>query len=66
MENTISKPSEKRPGRAKLIWAFLRGARAMFLLCMLCAALSALSDMITPQIIRAAVMDSREMKDGLP
>lgn len=55
MENTISKPSEKRPGRAKLIWAFLRGARAMFLLCMLCAALSALSDMITPQIIRVAV-----------
>lgn len=38
-----------------LIWRFLKGSKIYFVLSMLTAALTALSDMITPQIIRAAV-----------
>lgn len=41
--------------RSRLIRFFLRGSMKWFILCMLCAALSALADMITPQIIRVAV-----------
>ena len=33
----------------------MKGSRSFFLLCMLCAALSAFADMITPQIIRVTV-----------
>ena len=46
---------EPRKGRGKLIMRFLKGSKAFFLLCMICAALSALADMITPQIIRVTV-----------
>lgn len=45
-------PSVKK---AALIWRFLRGSKGLFVLSMLMAALTALADMITPQIIRAAV-----------
>lgn len=38
-----------------LIWRFLRGSKGFFVLSMLAAAMTALADMITPQIIRAAV-----------
>ena len=51
-ENT---PAKARPGRGRLIWSFLRGSRLFFLICMVCAALSALADMISPQIIRVAI-----------
>ena len=44
-----------RSARAGLIWRFLKGSKLFFLICMLCAALSALADMITPQIIRVTV-----------
>ncbi len=50
MEQTISK-TEKRA----LLMRFLRGSKGLFLLSMLCAALSALADMLSPQIIRVAV-----------
>ena len=39
----------------RLIWRFLKGSRGFFVLCMLCAAVSALADMVTPQIIRVAI-----------
>ncbi len=39
----------------KLIWRFLKGSKTMFVLSILLAALTALTDMVTPQIIRAAV-----------
>ena len=57
MESVIQQqPTPKnRPGRGKLILFFLKGSKAMFLLCMICAAVSALADMITPQIIRVTV-----------
>lgn len=38
-----------------LLWRFLRGSRRYFLLSILCAGVTALTDMIQPQIIRAAV-----------
>ena len=46
---------KRRPGRLKLVWRFLKGSRFMFLMCMVSAAVSALADMINPQIIRVAV-----------
>ena len=46
---------QPRKGRGKLILRFLKGSKAFFILCMVCAALSALADMITPQIIRVTV-----------
>ena len=46
---------QPRKGRGKLILRFLKGSKAFFILCMICAALSALADMITPQIIRVTV-----------
>ncbi|MBQ8312645.1 MAG: ABC transporter ATP-binding protein [Clostridia bacterium] len=39
----------------KLIWRFLKGSKVMFVASILLAALTALTDMVTPQIIRAAV-----------
>ena len=46
---------QPRKGRGKLIWRFLKGSKTFFILCMVCAAISALADMITPQIIRVTV-----------
>lgn len=49
---------EKQPksvSRASLIWRFLKGSKLLFLLSIILTALMALTDMITPQIIRAAV-----------
>ena len=45
----------KKESRGRLIWRFLKGSRAFFIICMICAALSALADMITPQIVRVTV-----------
>jgi len=44
-----------RSARAGLIWRFLKGSKFFFLICMVCAALSTLADMVTPQIIRVTV-----------
>jgi len=38
-----------------LLWGFLKGSRALFLLSMLSAGLSTLADMLSPQIVRTAV-----------
>ena len=56
MENiqTAQEPA-RRPGRKQLIMRFLKGSKAFFIICMICAAVSALADMITPQIIRITV-----------
>ena len=50
MNDTISKTFKRR-----LLWRFLKGSRALFLLSMLCAALSALADMLSPQIVCVTV-----------
>ncbi len=55
MNRKRKKKTEARTDRSGLIWHFLKGSRGFFLLCMLCAAVSALADMITPQIIGVAV-----------
>ena len=44
-----------RSARAGLIWKFLKGSKTFFLICMICAAVSALADMVTPQIVRVTV-----------
>ncbi len=41
--------------KAGLIWRFLKGSKALFIISIAMASLTALADMITPQIIRAAV-----------
>lgn len=41
--------------KAALIWKFLHGSRAMFAVGILFSAITALADMLNPQIIRAAV-----------
>ena len=50
MNETPSKTYSRR-----LFWRFLDGSRALFLLSMTAAALSALADMLSPQIVRLAV-----------
>lgn len=46
---------KKQSGNGRMIWGFLRGSKALFLLSMLSSALAALADMVSPQIVRAAV-----------
>ena len=55
--NQEKKKKQRKPGsdRRELIWRFLKGSRGFFLLCMGCAVVSALAEMVTPQIIRVAV-----------
>ncbi len=55
METNKTPEQQPRPGRGKLILQFLKGSKGFFLLCMVCAAVSALADMVTPQIIRVTV-----------
>ncbi len=46
---------QPRKGRGKLILHFLKGSKALFLLCMACSALASLAEMIIPQIIRISI-----------
>lgn len=54
MENSVK---NEAPGysRAGLIWRFLKGSKRYFALAVLSAAVTALADMIDPQIVRMAV-----------
>ena len=54
MEQTKKTTIEKRRERA-LLWRFLRGSKGWFLISMVSAAIAALCDMVTPQIVRTAV-----------
>ena len=54
-KKTTPDQTHPRKGRGKLIWQFLKGSKALFILCMCCAALSALAEMVIPQIIRVTV-----------
>ena len=51
---TVKKNNDARK-KAALIWRFLKGCRILFLISILSAVVTALADMVTPQIIRAAV-----------
>ena len=55
MEDYMTEKKEPTVRKAALIWRFLQGSKGMFVISMLMAAITALADMITPQIIRAAV-----------
>jgi len=46
---------ENKQNKARLLWRFLKGSKLLFLMSILSAAVTALADMINPQIIRAAV-----------
>ena len=46
---------QPRKGRGKLIWRFLKGSKALFVLCMVCSAVASLGEMIIPQIIRITI-----------
>ncbi len=54
-KKTTPDQTQPRKGRGKLNWQFLKGSKALFILCMCCAALSALAEMVIPQIIRVTV-----------
>ena len=54
MEQTKKTKTEKQRERT-LLWRFLRGSKGWFLISMVSAAAAALCDMVTPQIVRAAV-----------
>lgn len=45
----------EKKAKLRLLWEFLRGSKRYFLLAILSAAVTALADMLNPQIIRAAV-----------
>ena len=47
-----------------LLWRFLKGAKRYFLVTVLAAGITALADMIQPQIIRAAVDCALGGKEG--
>ena len=56
-----------KQSKAALIWRFLKGSKGMFVLSMLMASLTALADMITPQIFRVTVdnvIGPNPMEDG--
>ena len=49
------KRSHKNDGSLRLIWNFLKGSKAFFVISIVSAALNALMDMLSPQIIRMTV-----------
>ena len=49
---------------ASLLWRFLKGSKRYFLASILCAGVTALADMLQPQIIRAAVDCAIGGKEG--
>jgi len=52
---TKNMTKENKQNKARLLWRFLKGSKLLFLMSILSAAVTALADMINPQIIRAAV-----------
>ena len=62
METTEKSPQKQRD--LSLLWQFLKGAKRYFLVTVLAAGVTALADMLQPQIIRAAVDCALGGKDG--
>ena len=52
---TKKKTKEEKSFQRKLLWRFLKGSKLFFIISMLTAAVAALADMVSPQIIRMAV-----------
>ncbi len=55
MENTITEKKGNNKKKVQLVLFFIKGAKRYFVLSILMAGLSAYADMLTPQIIRAAI-----------
>ena len=55
MQQEVKNTPEVKTNKAALIWRFLKGSKLMFVISIVMAATMALADMLTPQIIRAAV-----------
>ena len=53
--NTMDTPNTLKKEKLSLLWHFLKGSKRYFLISILSAAVTALADMLQPQIIRAAV-----------
>jgi len=60
----ISKQETSNKETVSLLWQFLKGAKRFFLVGILAAGVTALADMIQPQIIRAAVDCALGGKEG--
>ena len=58
------KHTSSRQTTARLLWKFLEGSKRFFLASIFCAGVTALADMIQPQIIRAAVDCAIGGKEG--
>lgn len=56
--------SQQKREKLSLLWQFLKGAKRYFLATVLAAAVTALADMLQPQIIRAAVDCALGGKEG--
>ena len=56
--------SPQKREKLSLLWQFLKGAKRYFLVTVLAAAVTALADMLQPQIIRAAVDCALGGKEG--
>ncbi len=54
MVNSMRKKEKKQYNR-RLLWQFLRGSRLLFAISMAASAVSALCDMVSPQIVRVAL-----------
>ena len=61
---TSNKTSVQRKETLSLLWRFLKGAKRYFLVTVLAASVTALADMLQPQIIRAAVDCALGGKEG--
>ena len=61
---TSNETSPQRREKLSLLWQFLKGAKRYFLVTVLAAAVTALADMLQPQIIRAAVDCALGGKEG--
>ncbi len=54
-DEMTQEPNNQKREKLALLWQFLQGSKRFFLLSILAAAVTALADMLNPQIIRAAV-----------
>ena len=62
MEKTENSPQKRE--NLSLLWQFLKGAKRYFFVTVLAASVTALADMLQPQIIRAAVDCALGGKEG--
>lgn len=62
MANTKKSPQKRE--NISLLWQFLKGSKRYFFITVLAAGVTALADMLQPQIIRAAVDCALGGKEG--